>query len=241
MNMQLAFVFFFLVFYSVTLQSQKDGIPVDPQLANNSEAWLIKIGMITAKAPPKVRFGDYSTTNRKGASESIEGSQFFSGESRSEGTLQFSFDLVGKDKESVHAEAIAEPGPDGKSENVSVYMASSLDPDDMWILLISKDRDTGSLSLASAMLTNGESEITFAQVFGEPTGKEPETAPKGIELFYEGQSVAAMQYDSGGSFAYRKFIRISDRAERQVQWISGAALASILEIGSYFNQSTIDE
>lgn len=234
-------VLFCLALYGQALHSQKDGIPVDPQLENSSEPWLIKIGMITAKAPPKVRFGDYSTTNRKGASDAAEGSQFFDAEKKSEGPLQFSFDLVGREKESVHAEAIAEPSADGKVENISVYMASSLDPDDLWILLISRDTGTGTLSLASAMLTNGESEISFTQVLGEPTGKEPETAPKGIELFYEGRSVAAMQYDSGGSFAYRKFIRISDKAEKQIQCISAAALASILEVGSYFNKSTIEE
>ena len=241
MKIRRTLLLLFLFLYSSALQSQKDGIPVDPQLEKNSEPWLIKIGMITAKAPPKLKFGDYSTDNRKGASDAAQGSQFFGSEKKSDGALRFSFDLVGKEKESVHVEAVAEPSPDGTAENISVYMASSLDPDDLWILLVSKDMGTGSLSLASAMLTNGESEITFAQVFGEPSGKEPETAPKGIELFYEGQSVAAMQYDSGGSFAYRKFIRISNRADKQVQWISGAALASLLEVGSYFNRSTIEE
>ena len=70
---------------SLQLLAQKDQIPLEPQLEQSSERQLIKIGMVTDVKPAKLKFGVYSTDNRKGASTA-------KGDDASE--LLFSFDLM---------------------------------------------------------------------------------------------------------------------------------------------------
>ena len=59
----------FAIVSPVLLQAQKDQIPLDPVLEKASERQLIKIGMITESKPAKLKFGKYSTDNRKGVSQ----------------------------------------------------------------------------------------------------------------------------------------------------------------------------
>jgi len=87
-----------------------------------------------------------------------------------------------------------------------------------------------------AWVTNYE-EITFKHVIGAPTNKSEVTAPKGIEAFVDGYPIAAMQYYSGGSFSYKKFIWISNKTEAQMQLVMAAVFSAMLEIGDYFEDN----
>jgi len=43
-----------------------------------------------------------------------------------------------------------------------------------------------------------------------------------------------MQYYSGGSFSYKKFIWISEQSEPQLQLVMAAVFSAMLEVGDYF-------
>lgn len=218
----------------VLIQAQKDQIPLAPQLENSSERQLIKIGMITQAKPAKVKFGEFSTDNRKGHSTT---------EGDDASNLDFSFDLInGKgDMARVEASSNMESTKSSKeiggNDEISIYITTSLDKDDLWVLLVTRISDNKDLSLNNIFLTNGDDEITFKHVVGMPTNKSEVTAPKGIEVLMNDYPIAAMQYYSGGSFSYKKFIWISEKTEPQLQLVMAAVFSAMLELGNYFEDS----
>ena len=78
------------------LQAQDDNIPIRPDLERNAEQWLIKIGMINKKKPPKVKFGDFYTEQREGKQAGKEQLRFSSPED-TDLSHEFSFTLVNKE------------------------------------------------------------------------------------------------------------------------------------------------
>lgn len=219
---------------SIELFAQKDQIPLEPQLERASNRELIKIGMITESKPAKLKFGAFSTDNRKGRSTNP-------GDNGSE--LLFSFDLknsngdVAKVEGSANTETVKNSKESESQNDLSIYISTTLDQDDLWVLLIGKSVDSKDLSLNNIFLTNGNEEITFKHVIGSPTSKSEVTAPKGIEAFIDEYPIAAMQYYSGGSFSYKKFIWISNQTEAQLQLVMAAVFSAMLEIGDYFEDS----
>lgn len=224
----------FAIVSPVLLQAQKDQIPLDPVLEKASERQLIKIGMITESKPAKLKFGKYSTDNRKGVSQK-------EGDDPTE--LLFSFDLKNNKGDLAKIEAAGNKEASNSSKeteglnDISVYITSSLDQEDLWVLLITKPGDGSDLSLKNIFLTNGEEEIEFKNVMGTPTNKSENTAPKGIEAFIDDYPIGAMQYYSGGSFSYKKFIWISDKTQPQIQLVLAAVFSSLLEVGDYFQDA----
>ncbi len=229
-----AMIIFIMLFLSSPLMlfAQKDQIPLEPQLEKASERQLIKIGMISDAKPAKLKFGVYSTDNRKGQSTT---------EGDDPAELIFSFDLqntkgdVAKVEASGNKETKKTSKENEQQNDISVYISTSLDEDDLWVLLISKTEEKTDLSLKNIFLTNGNDEITFNQTIGVPTNKSEVTAPKGIEASIDNFPLAAMQYYSGGSFSYKKFIWISEQAEPQLQLVMAAVFSAMLEIGDYFD------
>ena len=207
------------------LSAQKDQIPLEIQLEQNSERQLIKIGMISASKPAKLKFGTYSTDDRKGQSMTEGGNST---------KLLFSFNVNNSQGDVAKVEASA--GKDSKDQNdTSVYISTNLDQEDLWVLLVGTSPESTDLSVHNIFLTNGDKEITFKNVIGFPTNKSELTAPKGIEVFIDDYPIAAMQYYSGGSFSYKKFIWISEESEPQLQLVMAAVFSSLLEIGDYFD------
>jgi len=213
------------------LFAQKDQIPLESKLEQASERQLIKIGMISASKPAKLKFGNFSTDNRKGISTT-------QGDDASQ--LLFSFDLqntkgdLAKVEASGNKENVKTEKESQEQNDISVYITTSLDQDDLWVLLIGKNNESKELSLKDIFLTNGNEEITFKHVIGTPTNKSEVTAPKGIEAFIDDYPIAAMQYYSGGSFSYKKFIWISEQSEPQLQLVMAAVFSAMLEVGDYF-------
>lgn len=225
-------IILFIFFHSTEfLFAQKDQIPLEPQLENNSERQLIKIGMITASKPAKLKFGSYSNDNRKGES-------LATGDDTNK--LLFSFDLKNNKGDIAKVEASGAQENDAQGD-ISVYITTSIDQDDLWVLLVGKSTETNDLSLKNIFLTNGTEEIQFNLVVGEPTNKAEVTAPKGIQASIDDYPIAAMQHYSGGSFSYKKFIWISDKTEPQLQLVMAAVFSSLLEIGAYFDGTDIKE
>lgn len=209
------------------LFSQKDQIPLETVLEQNSERQLIKIGMITASKPAKIKFGTYYADNRKGASEAKDGN--------GKGLL-FSFDVLNKEgnKATIEGATNLEPNDANPRNDVSIYISTTIDEEDLWVLLMIKTTETNEFSLKNIFLTNGSDEITFQNTIGEPTGKSEVTAPKGITAYINGNPLGAMQYYSGGSFSYKKFIWLSDSMDQQLQLVTAAVFSAMLEVGDYF-------
>ncbi|MCA0930883.1 hypothetical protein LCM02_00380 [Lutimonas saemankumensis] len=213
------------------MHAQKDQIPIDPVLEKASVRQLIKIGMITESKPAKLKFGVYSSDNRKGAGKK---------EGNDVNELLFSFELKNNKGDLAKIDASGnQKGSNSAQEtqglnDISIYITTSLDEEDLWVLLINKPEDATDLSLKDIFLTNGEEEILFKNVVGDPTNKSENTAPKGIEAFIDEYPIGAMQYYSGGSFSYKKFIWISEKTEPQTQLILAAVFSSILEVADYF-------
>ncbi len=217
----------FLIISTSKLQAQKDQIPLESSLEQNSERLLIKIGMITASKPAKLKFGDFNSDNRKGASDAKD--------ENNKGLL-YSFDLlkVGGSKATIEAATNIENGDANVRDDASIYITTSIDEDDLWVLLMAKNPDSKEFSLTNVFLTNGDDEITFKNAIGEPTGKSEITAPKGIIAYINGNALGAMQYYSGGSFSYKKFIWISKSMDEQLQLVTAAVFSAMLELGDYF-------
>lgn len=213
------------------IRAQKGQIPIESSLDQHSERQLIKIGMITSSKPAKLKFGVFSSDNRKGDSAAKE---------ENNKPLLFSFDLLNASGEKASIEAATnienkEASTDvEKKGDLSIYITTSIDQDDLWVLLMAKTPETKEFSLKNIFLTNGTDEITFKNVIGEPTGKSEVTAPKGITAYINGNPLGAMQYYSGGSFSYKKFIWISKTMDEQLQLVTAAVFSSMLEVGDYF-------
>lgn len=223
---------------SSQLLAQKDQIPLDPMLEKASQRQLIKIGMITDSKPAKLKFGEFSNDNRKGKSSTT-------GDDPIE--LLFSFDLKNANGDLARVEASGKStGQESTKESedtneISVYISTNIEEDDLWVLLINTSSETKDLSLNAIFLTNGNEEIVFKHVVGNPTNKSEVTAPKGIEAFIDDYPIGAMQYYSGGSFSYKKFIWVSEKTEPQKQLVMAAVFSAMLEIGDYFNGNGFTE
>jgi len=229
-----------LLFLSAGTRAQDRDIPLQSSLQQNSEKWLIKIGMITNKKPPRVKFGDYVTENRQGASISTDRTRLIGPGDDKSTQLKFAYDLIGGSRDSVRVEASVDVSKDSLRD-VSVYVATSLNPDDLWVLILKEPSGTNTMSLNDMVLTNGEEEISIGHVTGQPLGKGAITAPKGISLMLEGMTLGSMQYDSGGTFAYKKYIWINQSLDQQLQLLTAAVFSSILETAGYFEKVVLSD
>lgn len=223
-----------LILSSSALFSQKDQIPLESGLEQNSERQLIKVGMITANKPAKIKFGAFNSDNRKGAADAKD---------ENGKALLFSFDLMHKDgnKATIEGASNMEPKDSDPRDDVSVYISTNIDEEDLWVLLMVKTSEANEFSLKNLYLTNGSDEINFKNVIGDPTGNSDVTAPKGITAYINGNALGAMQYYSGGSFSYKKFIWISDSMDEQLQLITAAVFSAMLELGDYFIDTQFTE
>ena len=229
-----------LALSSASSFAQDKDIPISESLRQNSEKWLIKIGMINGKKPPKVKFGPYTTENRKGAETSTDGTRLIGPSSDKSTQLKFSLDLVANKRDSAYAEASIDMSMDSLRD-VSVYMATNLKPEELWILILKEPSSTGLMSLNDMVLTNGDEDLEIYEVIGDQLGKSEFSAPKGITVMQEGLTLGSMQYYSGGNFSYKKYIWINRTISPHLQLITGAVFASILETAGYFEAVTLEE
>ena len=236
-------VIFLLIAGMQILQAQKDQVSLDPLLERNSERMLIKIGMISKSKPAKLKFGPYVTDNRMGRTEITDTSGTRDKEIKSSSVSLFSFDLINTENQKARIEASSSTDLKSDSSNetgsneVTVYISTSLDEDELWVLLITKPESGGDYSLKNVILTNGTDEITFANISGEPIGKSEFTAPRGIEAYLNDRAIGALQYYSGGSFSYKKFIWIAADSSPQLKLVTASVFAAIMEIGNYFEDT----
>lgn len=210
-----------------SLFSQKDQIPLESSLEQNSERQLIKIGMITSAKPAKIKFGTFYSDNRKGASDAKD---------ENGKPLLFSFDLLDKEgnKAKIEGASNVESKEMNQRDDASVYITTTIDEEDLWVLLMVKTPELNEFSLKNIYLTNGTDEITFGNTIGAPMGKSEVTAPKGLTAYINGNALGAMQYYSGGSFSYKKFIWISSAMDQQLQLVTASVFSAMLELGDYF-------
>jgi hypothetical protein len=222
----------------VKLQAQKDQIPLRPKLEQGSERLLIKIGMISKSRPAKLKFGDYATVDLKGESAKKTNS-YQDGKTK----LEFSLSVINKKGDTAYVEAAQNsPTQDGQDfKDLSVYITTNIDQEDLWVLLMTQTPDKNEFSLKNIYLTNGTDEINFENVIGEAMGKTEVTAPKGIEALMNENAIGALQYYSGGSFSYKKYIWISDDFDDQTKMVLAAVFSSMMEIAGYFEDATITD
>ncbi len=240
MSSPLSIFFTALLFSCFVAQGQDKDIPIPESLQQNSEKWLIKIGMINNKKPPKVKFGPYSTENRKGAEVSTDETRLIGPSTDKSTQLKFALDVIPRKTDTAYVEAAVEMSKDSLRD-VSVYMATNLQPEELWVLILKEPSGTGIMSLSDMVLTNGDEDIDIIPVIGEQLGKTEFTAPKGITLMQEGLVLGSMQYYSGGNFAYKKYIWINNSTEPHLQLVTAAVFASILETAGYFESVTLED
>ena len=221
-------------------QDKDKDIPISESLRQNSEKWLIKIGMINGKKPPKVKFGPYVTENRRGPETTTDRTRLIGPSADKSTQLKFALDVIPRKTDSAYVEASVETSKDSLRD-VSVYMSTNLKPDELWVLILKEPAGTGIMSLSDMVLTNGDEDIEISPTIGDPTGKSEYTAPKGITLMQEGLILGSMQYYSGGNFAYKKYIWINNSTESHLQLITAAVFASIMETAGYFETVTLEE
>jgi hypothetical protein len=232
---RLKLILLLLAMNGTGILAQDKDVPLAQSLSQNSEKWLIKIGMITDKKPPKLKFGDYVTDNRRGYSSSTDETKLIGPSDPKTTQFKFGFDLVNRSNDSAFVEASVDVRKDSLRD-VSVYMATNLKPEELWILILKEPSGKNEMSLSDMVLTNGDEEISLNYVMGDPLGKGEITAPKGITLMLEGLTLGTMQYDSGGTFAYKKYIWINQQADPQLQLISAAVFSAIMETAGYFEK-----
>ncbi len=221
-------------------QDKDKDIPISESLRQNSEKWLIKIGMINGKKPPKVKFGPYVTENRRGAEATTDRTRLIGPSADKSTQLKFALDVIPRKTDSAYVEASVETSKDSLRD-VTVYMATNLKPDELWVLILKEPTGTGIMSLSDMVLTNGDEDIDIFSTVGDPLGKSEFTAPKGITLMQEGLALGSMQYYSGGNFAYKKYIWINNSIEPHLQLVTAAVFASIMEAAGYFETVTLEE
>lgn len=229
-----------LLLSSIIASGQDKDIPISETLRQNSEKWLIKVGMINNKKPPKVKFGTYTTENRKGASVSTDETLLIGPSSDQTTQLKFAFDVQPNNSDTANVEASVDVSKDS-IRDISVYMSTNLKPEELWVLILKEPTGTGLMSLSDMVLTNGDEDIEIYSTVGDPLGKSEFTAPKGISLMQEGLTLGAMQYYSGGNFAYKKYIWINNSIEPHLQLITAAVFASIMETAGYFESVTLED
>ena len=240
-SVRLALICTALLFSSSWTFGQEDkDIPISESLRQNSEKWLIKIGMINGKKPPKLKFGPYATENRRGAGVSTDQTRLIGPSSDPSTQLKFALDVIPRKTDTAYVEASVDMSKDSLRD-VSVYMATNLKPEELWVLILKEPSGTGIMSLSDMVLTNGDEDIEIYPVIGEARGKSEFTAPKGITLMQEGLILGSMQYYSGGSFAYKKYIWSNNSIEAHLQLITSAVFASILETAGYFEAVTLED
>ena len=240
-SVRLALICTALLFSSAWTFGQEDkDIPISESLRQNSEKWLIKIGMINGKKPPKLKFGPYATENRRGAGVSTDQTRLIGPSSDPSTQLKFALDVIPRKTDTAYVEASVDMSKDSLRD-VSVYMATNLKPEELWVLILKEPSGTGIMSLSDMVLTNGDEDIEIYPVIGEARGKSEFTAPKGITLMQEGLILGSMQYYSGGSFAYKKYIWLNNSIEPHLQLITSAVFASILETAGYFEAVTLED
>lgn len=233
-------LFLALMLSSITSYCQDKDIPISESLLQNSEKWLIKIGMISGKKPPKVKFGPYTTENRRGADVSTDQTRLIGPSSDKSTQLKFALDVIPRKTDSAYVEASVDVSLDSLRD-VTVYLASNLKPDELWVLIMKEPSGTGIMLLSDMVLTNGDEDIEILSVIGDPLGKSELTAPKGITLMQEGLTLGSMQYYSGGNFAYKKYIWINESVESHLQLITASVFASIMETAGYFESVTLED
>lgn len=238
---RLALICTALLFSSTVAFGQEDkDIPISESLRQNSEKWLIKIGMINGKKPPKLKFGPYTTENRRGAEVSTDQTRLIGPSSDASTQLKFALDVIPRKTDTAYVEASVDMSKDSLRD-ISIYMATNLKPEELWVLILKEPTRTGNMSLSDMVLTNGDEDIEIYPVIGEPLGKSEFTAPKGITLMQEGLILGSMQYYSGGNFSYKKFIWINNSIEPHLQLITASVFASILETAGYFETVTLED
>ena len=203
--------------------AQKITLPIDPSIAQNTSPELIKIGMVKKDVPPKVKFGPFSTDQRQGAGKDMNGDP-----------LRYSF-VVEQNGETAIVQAA------NKEDDRSIYISTSLDEEELWILLMAKTPGEENYSAEQLFLTNGEEELEIRTVIGDATGKYDNTSPRGVELYIEEQALGAMQYYSGGSFSYKKYIWIRNDIDPRMQLVTAAVFCTMLQESGNFEDVMVVE
>jgi hypothetical protein len=111
----------------------------------------------------------------------------------------------------------------------SVFISTSLDKEDHWLLVLSSTGDY-TFSASDTYLINGRTYITAKAIKTEPFGSIMQSSAQGIEFYLDNEPLGAFQYTSGGGMGYKQYVWISDQATPQQELVLTAAFATIAEL-----------
>lgn len=240
---------FFLMAGSRYVNSQVREVPFDKELIANSKKLDVKLGNMTPRNTYNIRFGTYKLTKSSIKREYDDDSKFLGIPMENDLSKSFYTTLLNQKGDTVWIDAVQNIdfkqsyatrindyiviGEDViiKDENVSsVLISSSEKKDDYWLLLMSKTEGIYEISLENFSLSSRSQRLYPVAKETEAYGSILKDSSKGLEFFFNGESIGGMQYKTGGGFGSKQFIRISDKADKHMQLIVAGAFASIIQL-----------
>lgn len=229
--------------------SQAKEIPLEQEFLVNSEKLRVKVGASTLSSTFSIKIGSYKMKKVAKKKSFDPDSKFMGIPIENSYTSTFSATLVGEKGGTVWIEAaqninrkelfaleinrymsLGQDSLISDSNVSSVFINSSEQKEDQWLLLMSKIEGTNAFSVKELSLRNQSQKITFVITDTEPFGSILKEASKGIECSLDGEPIAAFQYKTGGGFGYKQIVWISNENSKHMKMILTAAFASILQL-----------
>jgi hypothetical protein len=231
-----------------TLSAQKLELPLHGDLKNASEKMKVKLGAKYMNGTFGIKIGDYKMARSKIKRKYADEDKFLGIPMENSHLSTFSTFLTSKTKDTAYIDVARNITKKETSEILlfnffvvreyelledssfsSVFIHTSLDKDEHWLLVLSTTGGYG-YTASDTYLTNGETYITVKALASEPFGSILQSSAEGVEFYLNDKPIAAFQYASGGGMGYKQYVWISDQATPQQKLVLTATFAAILEL-----------
>jgi len=235
------------------LNGQQKEIVIDDDLAATAEKMKVKMGAQVIGKIMKFKFGNYAVTDSKnGWTTSTGGTNFLETKARSETNNEFSFELTDK---SLSEKAIVNAASSMTSEeirsfnlfstlaigsdelvlsthNFSAFISTSLNEEDVWVLIKSLEDGSQANYEFRAFLTSQDRTISIERTTSNKEGQDSRSIPaKGYEFIENGKSLCAVQYYGGGMMGMNKnIIWIRSELSAKEKLILASAMTALLQV-----------
>ena len=240
---------FLLMSISLSALGQVREVPFEDALIENSEIMTVKMGNLTNNKTYNIRFGTYKLTKSSIKKDYDEDSKFMGIPMENKLSKTFYTTLLNQNGDTVWIDAaqniefkekyatrindfitIGEDVLISDKNISSVLINTSEKKDDYWLLIMNKTEGAREISLKNFSISSRSERIDPVVRETEEYGSIMVDSSKGLELFFNGESIGGMQYKTGGGFGYKQFIRISNKADKHMQLIAAAIFTSILQL-----------
>jgi hypothetical protein len=248
-NKDFVYPLLILLLFPVFLSSQVKEIPIEKALASNAEKVKVKLGAAVLNKTFPIKIGSFEMKKVPRKKSFDPDSKFMGIPVENNYTSTFATTMVDKKGGTIWIEAaqninseevfalelnryitIGQDSLISDSNISSVFINTSEQKEDQWLLLMSKTEGTYEFPIKNMSLRNRSQKITFAIKDTEPYGSIISESSKGIECYLDGNPIAALQYKTGGGFGSKQIAWISNDNSKHLKMIVTAAFASILQL-----------